>query len=165
MHILPSAGDAADFYPHASRYVKPPRDPKFLSFLRQQPCACCGTRGRVEAAHTGKHGLGSKASDYQAIPLCERCHRTDKLSYHALGERIWSEARAVDLDRLRIRFQCAFLESLPLLSSERKVAAAWLTVHCRITGLFLEREPAARSLSLEYAKKVNKRRKRKLSRK
>jgi hypothetical protein len=65
------------------------RDPKYLDWIRRQPCLLCG--GPSEAAHTGPHGYGQKASDHDAIPLCWRHHRWegDKLSYHQLGKRFW----------------------------------------------------------------------------
>lgn len=53
----------------------PERDAKYLAFVRTHPCALCGKRFGIEAAHFGPHGFGSKASDYQAMPLCRSCHR------------------------------------------------------------------------------------------
>ena len=64
---------------------KPERSPKYLEFIRSMPCAVCGTQRGVEAAHTGPHALGRKASDFSAIPLCGPCHRTGRVSYHRLG--------------------------------------------------------------------------------
>jgi hypothetical protein len=35
--------------------------------------------------HEGKHGMGIKASDYDTLPLCFRCHR----ERHQAGKSIW----------------------------------------------------------------------------
>ncbi|HEX3138774.1 MAG TPA: hypothetical protein VHQ87_01895, partial [Rhizobacter sp.] len=34
----------------------------------------CETTSRVEAHHWGKHGMASKCSDYEAVPLCHEHH-------------------------------------------------------------------------------------------
>ena len=60
------------------RHAKPLRDPDYLRFIRRLPCVACGKTWWIEAAHTGPHGLGQKASDYRAIPLCGGalgCHK------------------------------------------------------------------------------------------
>jgi hypothetical protein len=54
---------------------------------RAQACAACGVEGRREAAHSGDHGLGQKASDYQALPSCPDCHAQGPQAYHRLGKR------------------------------------------------------------------------------
>ena len=51
----------------------------------------------IEASHTGPHGLGQKSSDYSAIPLCIKHHRTGRDSYHKLGPRKFSEVHNVDI--------------------------------------------------------------------
>jgi hypothetical protein len=53
---------------------KPVRNPEYLKFIRKLPCSACGSTRRIEAAHTGPHGMSQKASDLQCIPLCDRCH-------------------------------------------------------------------------------------------
>lgn len=64
----------------------PVRDEKHLAWIRTLPCAVCGTRFRVEAAHTGVRGLSQIADDRTAIPLCFRHHdRGQPHSYHKLG--------------------------------------------------------------------------------
>ena len=57
----------------------------------------------IEAAHTnglGMRGIGQKASDYSAIPLCYRHHREDRDSYHQMGERKFAEQHAIDISKL-----------------------------------------------------------------
>lgn len=77
----------------------PPRDPKYRSWIRTFPCAACGSRYHVEAAHTGSDGGTSlKASDYSCIPLCAACHRTGPRAYHGLGTSAPDFARRWQLD-------------------------------------------------------------------
>jgi hypothetical protein len=57
----------------------------------------------VEAAHTnalGPRGLGQKASDFSAIPLCGAHHRENPDSYHRLGEQKFSHTHGIDLHGL-----------------------------------------------------------------
>lgn len=90
---------------------KTPRAPEYLQWLREQPCHICGTRYVVEAAHTGSGGMGLKPSDWDAIPLCEECHRTRPNSYHTLGARAWREFWDVDLAEVRERLWVRFFRS------------------------------------------------------
>ena len=48
------------------------RDQKHLAFLRTLPCAACGKPPPSEAHHSTAHraGLGTKAGDLDAFPLC-----------------------------------------------------------------------------------------------
>lgn len=66
--------------------MKPSRDPKYLGWIRTQPCLICLSTSQVEAAHTGPHGISQKASDRAAVPLCIRHHRNASNSYHSLGK-------------------------------------------------------------------------------
>jgi len=67
------------------RSLAPVRDRKYLSWLRTQPCAVCGSFRYIESAHTGARGLGQKADDRLAIPLCRGHHSRGNLSLHKLG--------------------------------------------------------------------------------
>lgn len=76
---------------------KPIKDPAYLDFIRTKPCICCsawwnfhGQTTPTEAAHVGDRGLGQKCSDREAIPLCERHHRTGPLAHHKLGKKFWA---------------------------------------------------------------------------
>ena len=40
---------------------------------------------RVEVAHIGTGGMGTKVSDYLTLPLCAQHHRLGKDSYHSVG--------------------------------------------------------------------------------
>lgn len=72
--------------------VKPVRDEDYKRFIRQLPCLICLKQWGTEAAHTGDHGIGQKASDLSCIPLCVKHHRRAPDSYHKLG-RVRFEAR------------------------------------------------------------------------
>ena len=71
---------------------KPARDPAYLRFVRSFPCSVC-KRGRSEAAHTGPHGIGQKASDYSTIPLCHKHHTL----LHACGPRIFESQYCISI--------------------------------------------------------------------
>jgi hypothetical protein len=77
--------------------VKPPRNPRYLAWIRTQPCCVCGSKRGIEASHTGPHGLGQKSPDSSAIPLCAKHHRTGADSYHRLGPRKFAEKHNLDI--------------------------------------------------------------------
>lgn len=77
--------------------MKPKRDPRYLAWIRTLPCVVCGSTRGIEASHTGPHGLGQKSSDFSAIPLCYRHHRTGPDSYHRLGPRQFAQTHNLDL--------------------------------------------------------------------
>lgn len=76
------------------------QNPKYLAFVRCFPCILSGLKvctggihtcsGKLEAAHTGRHGRGQKAADETALPLCSNGHRTGKYAHHRLGKNFWS---------------------------------------------------------------------------
>ncbi len=80
--------------------MKPQRNPRYLAWIRSQPCCVCGSRRAIEAAHTGPHGLGQKSPDSSAIPLCAKHHRTGNDSYHRLGPRKFSEKHNLDVSAI-----------------------------------------------------------------
>lgn len=69
-----------------SLHMKPktPRDPSYLTWLRTLPCVFCDAPPPCEASHHGPSGMGTKASDYGALPACRQCHQRwhDKGSPH-----------------------------------------------------------------------------------
>lgn len=77
--------------------MKPARNRNYLAWIRTLPCVVCGSMRSVEASHTGPHGLGQKSSDYSAIPLCHKHHRTGNDSYHRLGPRRFAAVHNLDL--------------------------------------------------------------------
>ena len=80
------------------RAESPVRDTKYLAFLRKLCCVVCGSYRMIEAAHFGARGMGQKASDLDALPLCLKCHRTGPRSYHTLGARRFIEAHALNVE-------------------------------------------------------------------
>jgi len=77
--------------------MKPRRNSRYLQWVRTLPCVVCRTTRNIEAAHTGAHGLGQKAPDSTAIPLCAAHHRTGNDSYHKLGPRRFAELHKLDI--------------------------------------------------------------------
>jgi len=77
--------------------MKPERNPRYLAWIRTQPCCVCGSKKTIEASHTGPHGIGQKSPDTSAIPLCAKHHRTGNDSYHRLGPRKFSEKHNLDI--------------------------------------------------------------------
>jgi hypothetical protein len=44
---------------------------EYLAWIHTRPCAACGTRKNIQAAHVGRGGVGMKhGSDAETIPLC-----------------------------------------------------------------------------------------------
>jgi len=76
----------------------PVRDRRYLVFLRQLCCVVCTSRRHVEASHFGPRGLGQRASDTDALPLCRKCHRTGSASYHVLGARRFVEVHSLNVE-------------------------------------------------------------------
>ncbi len=60
----------------------PWRSRAYLDYVRSLPCAWCKAMPPSEASHHGKHGVGSKSPDWNAIPLCAKCHRQE---FHGKG--------------------------------------------------------------------------------
>jgi hypothetical protein len=81
----------------------PARNPRYLAYIRTLPCCVCGAF-RVEASHTGSDGgMRQKASDFSAVPLCHRCHRTGKRAYHVIGKRAFEALHAISFDAIAAR--------------------------------------------------------------
>ena len=101
------------------------RDPKYLDWIRTQPCACCGYPG-VEAAHVGNRGLGQKSSDHETIALCVYHHRDGPYSAHVAGKRFW-ELQCLDRDALIATYRARYLAENPERASdfvERRIESA-----------------------------------------
>ena len=73
------------------------RDKKHLEFIRQLPCAVCGTNYLIDAAHVrfiAPCGVGLKPGDNNTAPLC-RPHHTEQHQWPT-GEEAWWEIRNKD---------------------------------------------------------------------
>lgn len=58
------------------------RDKKYLTWIKSQPCAKCGQIPPSFPAHqriAGGGGEGLKPSDYEALPLCDTCHKREHM--------------------------------------------------------------------------------------
>jgi hypothetical protein len=88
----------------------PERDVAYLAWIRTKPCEVCKCEGRSEAAHTGDHGLGQKAPDLNAIPLCATCHRIGSQSYHRLGRRAFERTHGVSCAQVVARLNAKWRE-------------------------------------------------------
>lgn len=110
----------------------PVESPKYLDFIRKQECETCpvnedgekrtvpfwfqGIFCKVEAAHTGNvgKGMGIKASDVDAIPLCTYCHTISDTSPHRMGsEKKWAKFHKLDLPAIRARLWAEFERRFP----------------------------------------------------
>ena len=96
-------------------------DAKFLAFIRTLPCCVCG-RSPVHAAHirSGSKeynkrptGLGERASDCWALPVCLYCHMDDNDSIHRAGEAIFWQRIGIDPFALAIRLYADFKGEKP----------------------------------------------------
>ena len=73
----------------------PVKDEAYLEFLRGRRCVVCiawriSQSTPTEAAHVRVRGLGQKCDDKDALPMCERHHRTGPLALHKLGKAFWT---------------------------------------------------------------------------
>ena len=81
----------------------------YLDTIRRLPCACCGAAPPSYAHHI-RHGqgIGRKASDFLAVPLCHECHQGP---HGVHGDRARLRARKLDeldlladtISRLQVR--------------------------------------------------------------
>jgi len=92
----------------------PARNWRYRAWIRSLPCAVCGLAPAREAAHTGDHALGSKASDYSCIPLCADCHTLGPCAYHRLGRAAFEARHYIDIAALVKRSNRLWFEGLQL---------------------------------------------------
>lgn len=80
-------------------------NPAFLKFVRKLRCCAPGApstcQGWIEANHAGRRGVGQRAHDETAIPLCAKHHRFAGWTNHlgpfkgwtAEQRRAWADER------------------------------------------------------------------------
>jgi hypothetical protein len=100
--------------------MKPQRNPRYLAWIRTQPCCVCGSTRDIEASHTGPRGIGQKSPDSSAIPLCAKHHRTGADSYHRLGPRKFSKTHNLDIQAIVRRLN---------LKPTIRVEAGWFVIY------------------------------------
>jgi hypothetical protein len=105
--------------------MKPQRNPRYLAWIRTQPCCVCGSRKAIEASHTGPHGIGQKSPDTSAIPLCAKHHRTAADSYHRLGPRKFSAQHNLDIPAIVRRLN---------LKPTIRIEAGWFVTYLEAKG-------------------------------
>ena len=86
-----------------TRQEAPVDNPRYRAWIRTFPCVVCGSARRVEAAHTGPHGLGQKSDSRQCIPLCRYHHRIAEDSYHA-SALTFAAKHYLDIPNLIVQF-------------------------------------------------------------
>lgn len=70
-----------------------------IARIKAMPCGLCGASGPSDAHHIREgQGMGQRASDYLAVPLCKDCHQGPQ-GLH--GDRsLWRVYRKGELDVL-----------------------------------------------------------------
>ena len=89
--------------PITRQEAAPVDNPRYRAWIRTFPCVVCNSARRIEAAHTGAHGLGQKSDSMKCLPLCERCHRTGPDSYHA-SAATFADRHQLDIPNLIEQF-------------------------------------------------------------
>ena len=85
---------------------RPARNDSYKRWLRKWPCIVCKARFGIEAAHTGPHGMNTKASDYNCIPLCHKHHQ----ELHQIGPMRFEAGHFLDLAGLRAMYKAIWDE-------------------------------------------------------
>lgn len=81
---------------------KPWRSPRYLAWVRSQPCASCG-RPATDAHHENEPGygtMGGRAGDERVVPVCRECHT----KRHNTGRSYWR----IDIEALIARLNRAW---------------------------------------------------------
>jgi hypothetical protein len=91
------------------KWTKPVRDSLYRAYIRTFPCCACGQSWWVDAAHTGPHALGSKASDLNCIPLCRKCHE----AYDKAPKEFAYQHNKMDVEELAQFFQHCYRTEFP----------------------------------------------------
>ena len=76
------------------RKTRPGNDPTHLELIRQLPCCICLSRKEVQAHHLkcgGERGMGLKAPDKFAVPLCAIPHHDEVERIGSRNEMAWFE--------------------------------------------------------------------------
>lgn len=99
-----------------ARRRKPGDDPKYLRWIREQPCVVPGCAEgwwrHVEAAHFGCRSMGLKPPDDQVLPLCASHHRIGPKAHHVLGsDKLFEQAHGIDIAELIAEHRARYLEA------------------------------------------------------
>lgn len=92
------------------------RDDDYLAWLRTLPCIVPKCKKPSEASHTGDHGYGIKAMDYQAVPMCHDHHIASNSSWHGLGRERFEEMYGLDVDKIVIGLLARYIQEKLLVN-------------------------------------------------
>jgi hypothetical protein len=84
------------------------RSEAYKRFIRRFACCVCESTRRVEAAHTGAHGMSQKSSDFSVLPLCLLHHQTGADSLHNLGPLEFARVHGIDTSKLIAKYNSLF---------------------------------------------------------
>lgn len=95
-----------------SGFPKPARieSPEYRRYIRKQMCIVVKCWKFPDAHHLvfpGQGRVGSKVSDFQCVPCCEKHHR----EYHDLGRERFAEKYGLDFSRVIIDLLSAYILS------------------------------------------------------
>jgi hypothetical protein len=84
--------------------TSPARVPRYLAFVRTQPCWFCSSTEGIHAHHHGRTGggMGIKGCDLHAVPLCSAHHR----EWHQKGRVDPFDKRSTILELWRASAEC-----------------------------------------------------------
>jgi hypothetical protein len=74
----------------------PDRDKNYLKFVASFGCMVCNNPSTAHHVYEG--GMGTKCSDYWTINLCDMHHTLGSDAVHRLGNKIFEEYHAVDIE-------------------------------------------------------------------
>ena len=95
-------------------YANRDRFPDFMEWIKTFACLICGTRRRIDAAHTGESAGWRKADDRTCLPLCHFAHHQyGPLSIHKLGRPRFWEFHGLDPRSLWAKFNGLYLQVNP----------------------------------------------------
>lgn len=85
---------------------KPARSRSYLDFIRAMACCICSAPPPSDPHHWGERGMGQKATDFSAVPLC-RVHHDQWHDHRRFthGGRRWSVDEGVT-HLLRVQVTC-----------------------------------------------------------
>ncbi len=70
--------------------MKPYRSAAYLAAVRGLGCVICGAPASAHHSRAGC-GMGQKAGDHHAYPLCRNHHQDGTDAVHRLGRRAWEQ--------------------------------------------------------------------------
>ncbi|OPY03520.1 MAG: hypothetical protein A4E60_00185 [Syntrophorhabdus sp. PtaB.Bin047] len=93
--------------PRMQQITKTHRSPKYLAFIRRQPCVVSGSSPSVPH-HTSKAGMALKGSDYLTVPLTPELHS----ELHTIGQESFQRKYNVDFSVCITRLLSAYVNRL-----------------------------------------------------